>query len=411
MSTRSLSDDEPYEGDRAEVLRTVVKKGGNSAGTVSYAKATRLAKKGEDYAVELVGDRVSAVAVFDGHSGPSFAEACSKSLCQGLIEAAPFRPTKVVDSFWELDQEVGSQPGERSGATAQVLFVEQVEGVGGTRFKCTVAWCGDSTLVVTDMNTGRVLYHTTNHTAGPDHQGEDKGGEARRLMLDLCRVRSKLEAVCEIDTQHDVVEADHVSQALAALAEDSDEEAPPWGEDEKALLVRACGRARLISAAHPDGSHRPGAAATRKLCHVRQRDPNHDLNRTWVVATASTRSEPHYHDLQMTRSLGDWLASEMVLPHPQLHEFTVPYDAHMRVIVATDGLWDVCSYARAAAIAASSATCARAASRLIRTATDEYLQRRGHFFMDDDTTVTVVDLVPNGTPVVPAGSSSCCALV
>ena len=110
MSTRSLSDDEPYEGDRAEVLRTVVKKGGNSAGTVSYAKATRLAKKGEDYAVELVGDRVSAVAVFDGHSGPSFAEACSKSDEYTEANAKGWRPLllcRVACGMINYNAEVG----------------------------------------------------------------------------------------------------------------------------------------------------------------------------------------------------------------------------------------------------------------------------------------------------------------
>ena len=109
--------------ERPESKKTVHTSGQNAANTVSFAKSVRLAQKGEDYACELVGESpVSAFAIFDGHSGRSFAEAASKEICQGLLEAgAPFTADKVEEAFWKGDQEIGCRPGEISGCTAQVM--------------------------------------------------------------------------------------------------------------------------------------------------------------------------------------------------------------------------------------------------------------------------------------------------
>ena len=46
----------------------------------------------------------------------------------------------------------------------------------------------------------------------------------------------------------------------------------------------------------------------------RQRDVEHDANQVWVVATAEQRSDPGYSDLQMTRSICDWAASDVRPP-------------------------------------------------------------------------------------------------
>ena len=81
-------------------------------------------------------------------------------------------------------------PNERAGATAQVLLCEQVDGADGPVIKGTIAWCGDSSLMMTDMSQGGVAFNTVSHTAGPDHQDEDLGTEVKQLMVDLVRVRS-----------------------------------------------------------------------------------------------------------------------------------------------------------------------------------------------------------------------------
>ena len=50
----------------------------------------------------------------------------------------------------------------------------------------------------------------------------------------------------------------------------------------------------------------------------------------------------------MTRSIGDWCGPDAVLPHPELEQFEV--QGHARAVIASDGLWDVCSRAEAARI-------------------------------------------------------------
>ena len=68
-----------------------------------------------------------------------------------------------------------------------------------------------------------------------------------------------------------------------------------------------------------------------------------------MVATAEARSAPGYSDLQMTRSMCDWRASDMVLPDPEFYSFTVKPGEIYRVCVASDGLWDICTFAQASA--------------------------------------------------------------
>ena len=143
---------------------------------------------------------------------------------------------------------------------------------------------------------------------------------------------------------------------------------------------------------------------------MRQRDIEHDQNQVWVVATADARSHPGYSDLQMTRSMCDWRASDLVLPEPQIHTFEVPATGRHRICLASDGLWDVCSFKDAAEIMYNASTCKVAANRLLRVAAEEYLENRGHEFMDDDTTVMVIELNPSGVKHVPPGGAGCCTV-
>ncbi|KAL1528347.1 hypothetical protein AB1Y20_009701 [Prymnesium parvum] len=391
---------------RPETAKRTYREEESADKTVAFCKAVRLAKKGEDYATELLQPRHSAFAVFDGHSGRSFARAASDALCQRLLaDGPPFTREKIVDAFWTLDAEVGMQRGEKSGSTAQVLLVERREGEGGPSMLGTVAWCGDSSLVVTDMRTGSVVFSTTSHTAGPDHQGVDGGTEAKELLVDLVRVREQVEKTRGADANRHKMTEEDIRSALTELGSD----APAWDDERVSLAIRAYARARLIARTHRDPPNSEVSfEAARKRAYVRQREYEHDQNQVWVVSTATTRADPTYNDLQMTRSLGDWKASDMVLPHPEIHTFEVPHGAHMRVVLASDGLWDVCKFAKAASIAAKSSSVKQCASKLIQIAEDDYLSFREHKFMDDDTTVIVVDLVPSGDPVNPQGG--CCTL-
>ena len=140
-----------------------------AAPTIKYAKANRESKKGEDFAcaIQEGPGAPAAFAIFDGHSGKETARICSEVVCQRLLKKGPpFKGEDIIDMLWAVDEEIGLQK-VRDGATAQILLVEP----DGDKLKGTVAWCGDSSLIISNQADGKVLFSTDSHTAGPDHQG------------------------------------------------------------------------------------------------------------------------------------------------------------------------------------------------------------------------------------------------
>ena len=384
---------------------------------VACAKEARESKKGEDgFAICLPtdGKAPAAFAIFDGHSGKEAARICSETVCQRLLaKGPPFEASAIADALWAVDEEVGTLK-LKDGATAQIFLVEP----SGDKLKCTMAWCGDSSSVVADVmqpltgpRNGNVLYATESHTAGPDHQDSGRYKEEKVMLEFYGAVRNAVEAE-GVDTQKVETTADMVRAAITKVGK-------PVDEEQVALLVRAFRRGKIIAETTPEGCH------FRKKVYVRQRDKEHDVNQVWVVSTADKRfleggqKNPEYSDLQMTRSVGDWRASDMVLPNPQIHTFEVPADGIYRVVLASDGLWDVCDFSVAAHHMATHATVESTAKRLLGIAELEYLNKRGHEMMDDDTTVLVVELNPAGTPFVPqvapgaadANTGGCCQLM
>jgi serine/threonine protein phosphatase PrpC len=109
----------------------------------------------------------------------------------------------------------------------------------------------------------------------------------------------------------------------------------------------------------------------------------------------------------MTRSVCDWTKSSWVLPHPEISTFEVPPGAVFRAVLASDGLWDVCTTAEAAAIAHGEPTAEAAANRLLELARRVYLGDRGLDKMGDDTTVLVVDLNPSNVSAGARRASVC----
>ena len=114
----------------------------------------------------------------------------------------------------------------------------------------------------------------------------------------------------------------------------------------------------------------------------------------------------------MTRSIGDWHGPDMVVPHPQIESFEVTPDKWTRVLIASDGLWDVCEYESAVRLARECVSPQEAAAALLVFAQREYAER-GKKGVGDDVTVLCVDLNPSRLPFKypPMSSSSllCCA--
>jgi len=112
--------------------------------------------------------------------------------------------------------------------------------------------------------------------------------------------------------------------------------------------------------------------------------------------------------LQMTRSIGDWDAARAMIPHPHIERFTVPPDGHMRVVLASDGLWDVISDADVSLELRNAISARVAMEQLARVATKICMQRFGK--MKDDTSIICVDMNPSGRPVVPVKAEGCCVV-
>ena len=70
-------------------------------------------------------------------------------------------------------------------------------------------------------------------------------------------------------------------------------------------------------------SSRMGNAA-RRSGHVMKRSSPKGPSTTTVVATAAEHADPHYFDLAVSRSIGDWVGPDMVLPHPSTLAFDAP---------------------------------------------------------------------------------------
>ena len=90
-------------------------------------------------------------------------------------------------------------------------------------------------------------------------------------------------------------------------------------------------------------------------------------------------------------------------------------DCHA-VVIASDGLWDECTFDECASLCRKSPTAAATADALLRKACKDKVDldmpagERTKEKMHDDTTVVVVDLNPAGREVPPLGGGGCCAI-
>lgn len=170
------------------------------------------------------------------------------------------------------------------------------------------------------------------------------------------------------------------------------------------VLMRALAREALITTNIPSG------AKYRRNAYVQQRVAKKDSNRPWVVATAEDPFSKHYRDLQMTRSVCDWTKSSWVLPEPAFKHFDVPLGKHVRLILASDGLWDVVEIdGQLATDVHKLDTAQGVADAMVERARKVYQDVRKEEKMGDDTTAMVVDLNPSRLAKA-AAKSACCAV-
>mmetsp|Transcript_21398 Transcript_21398/g.40089 ORF Transcript_21398/g.40089 Transcript_21398/m.40089 type:complete len:362 (-) Transcript_21398:474-1559(-) len=110
----------------------------------------------------------------------------------------------------------------------------------------------------------------------------------------------------------------------------------------------------------------------------------------WAVFS-SPPNEGNNLSLMMTRSIGDGHHSKAVIPEPEITEFVVKKDEHVRLVIASDGLWRVFQNKGVRKMLKHAPNPIRAANRL--AVESVYRTQRHTQYKLDDVTIMVVDIV------------------
>lgn len=433
-------------------------------------------KKGEDAPAMATSGSAAAFAIFDGHGGKFFSHICAHLTDAGINFGAEHAvlpkllaagdgalpSDQVVDEiFWKTDADVGAMLSSKAepnlgGCTAQVLMTLPV--AGGVQM--LQAWVGDSTALTVDMSgRGKLVHATFNHNPS-NVPGSAEFDEAAPLLhmaevSKACRKRLKKTAKKQAkkEVKRAAKEAKKTNGTVAAEVEleaddDDDNEDDDEGDDEDGkkdkdnedlpLPSAAMIKEVLVAMQHADTSdahigrllrafarekliceHLPSGGKYRRDCFIYRRPFEKDENMPITVHKTADPFRGHHADMMMTRSLGDWKHVSWILPTPQVHRSAMRPTDHYRVVLASDGLWDVVSHEQALALTRAAPTAHEAAEELLAAAKRVYLEDRGLELPGDDTTVLVVDLNPSKRSFVPPptteaeqadGGGGCCTV-
>ena len=97
-----------------------------------------------------------------------------------------------------------------------------------------------------------------------------------------------------------------------------------------------------------------------------------------------------------------------MIPEPETRTWETS-NVFDRVVLASDGLWDLVSFEAAAACMRSVDDPQKAAHLLLKRAKSESA-RRGYSGLKDDTTILVVDINPNSVTVTEASRGCACVV-
>jgi serine/threonine protein phosphatase PrpC len=390
--------------------------------TICHAVAQANSKKGEDApaAIPSDGTTVGAYAIFDGHGGRDFSHTLGgldngpdHSMLPKLLEAGgnglPSQE-QIEEVFWQMDEKLGAMLASRAnpihnGSTAQVLLV-QPDASGA--MQCVQAWVGDSTALTIDMKRGVIIDSTFNHNPG-------EGDESERLLHmaavnKACRKILKAEAKERGEAPKEEEDDDDAGKEAIPSPELILRVLNELGHSDRseahiAALRKAFEREKLIL------KHVPSGGKYRRQCFIYKRPPERDANEPLTVHTTKDYSTGHHADMMMTRSLGDWKHVAWILPLPMIKAYTVPADGYRRVVLASDGLWDVVPLDKALRLVCRIESVQDAAEALLEEAKRVYFEERKLELPGDDTTVMVVDLNPSQMPLPGLASVGCCSIM
>ena len=353
-----------------------------------------------------VGERTFLYfGLYDGHGGKGAADLCAAELhdvaAKRAAEEAKRAPEKraaeclesgLVAACWELDDRLGSLAVD-SGTTATCLFVDADSSDGS----CLLAWVGDSCAYRFDMLAGspgrapRGRLSTTQHNPSNAAEVSRMRAEwgARRELLTWESPTGAAAGDGDDDARLaefcGIFEARLRKKALASgekpmrpglVADALRRERRIDDRLERENVVRKASFANLASAAREKPSHDVAEAINLKRCDstFTRRYGKSGQEGPLVVQGNWTRGDGA--STVVTRSIGDWDASRAVIPEPEIATWPLPAaddsagDAVFdRVILASDGLWDLVSPAAAEKMVRRVADPQQAAEKLLRAAT------------------------------------------
>ena len=415
-----------------------------------------------------------AFAVFDGHGGKRAAVACLRDVAGRLLMGGPakWNDDAICDAFWDADLALGASR-TMDGTTATVLLVE--DAGGSAPLQCVLAWVGDSAAIHVDMLGAKadgdlLVKHATElhvpdneaevvrlrtewavrqhvhknwdwvmrellHSSLPPPQQQPRRSSAvgdsadapqspqpsfRKSVLAASKAyRQTLAALKEVQSREDVPAEDvhlymrilHREHLMALAGQPGPTEEPPPQPSpaSRASVKFAAGATsgaakaeetrRRSTIARRFGDHGPVSLKASKVIRI-ARAP------TTILEMPSTL---------VTRSIGDWDASRACIPHPSILRFELPRGAHARIVIASDGLWDFATHAKAATLVRAAKSAQAAADRLTRLAWETSHAKFER--LKDDTTAIVVELDCRGAEArraaaaraaaAPSGSCAC----
>ena len=389
-------------------------------------------RKDEDRAVagEHVtcgGERFAYFAIFDGHGGKDAADRCQATLHDQISRRAP-DTTKATDALseglrracWELDEDLGSAHVD-AGTTATILCIG--------RSTATLGWVGDSTALVVDMTLPKPAWATPKHNPqNPSEVARMKAewGARREFLLYESpdgEDQAYNEAMDAFTATYEKRLADHFrAQNLPPLRPNliRDSMRRETLINDRCDRVNTMRRKQSFEAVTKFGKVVSGQdmdATIDMKRHdsnfTRRTSPEDGRPRGPVVVGANWRGRRPGTTVGgastcVTRSIGDWDASRAVIPEPETKTWDTS-SVFDRVVLASDGLWDLVSFEAAATCMRSVDDPQKAAQLLLKRAKSESA-RRGYSGLKDDTTILVVDINPNSLKVTETAQGCACAV-
>ncbi|KAK8154540.1 phosphatase 2C-like domain-containing protein [Phyllosticta citrichinensis] len=243
-------------------------------------------------------------AIFDGHAGTFAADWCGKKLHLLLEDAIRKHPNTPIpelldQTFTNVDQQLEKLPLKNSGCTAVIAVLRWEDRVPNSQ-----SATGSTSIapLAAAASAKAAADATADSSAGPDaaSAGQSANKDTAPETADAVPTEAKLR---EVATRQRVLYTANVGDA-------------------RIVLCRK-GRALRLSYDHKGSDENEG----RRIANAGGLILNNRVNGVLAV----------------TRALGDAYMKDLVTGHPYTTETVIQPDQDEFIILACDGLWDVCS--------------------------------------------------------------------